>query len=179
MKQKLKYLSLTMTMALTAGGAMAQENTYKIAYIDPLSGPFANVGQLMLTHLQYAVQDLNAKGGGPNGMKFELLQFDSKLSAQESQSALTSAIDQGAKAIVTGGSGSTVVAALISAASRYNERNPERAVLVLNHSSIDPDLTGKSCSFWHFQFEAQHWLQHSLTVGVRARRPHSLISLQF
>jgi ABC-type branched-subunit amino acid transport system substrate-binding protein len=103
---------------LLTSGAMAQDNTYKIAYIDPLSGPFANVGQLMLTHLQYAVQDLNAKGGGPQGMKFELLQFDSKLSAQESQSALTAAIDQGARAIVTGGSGSTVVAALIGAAAR-------------------------------------------------------------
>lgn len=171
MKQKLKYLSLTMTMTLTAAGAMAQENTYKIAYIDPLSGPFANVGQLMLTHLQYAVQDLNAKGGGPNGMKFELLQFDSKLSAQESQSALTSAIDQGAKAIVTGGSGSTVVAALISAASRYNERNPERAVLVLNHSSIDPDLTGKSCSFWHFQFEANTAMKMKALANFVKREP--------
>ena len=45
-------------------------------------------------------------------------------------------------------------AGLIAAATRHNERNPDRAVLVLNHSSIDPDLTGKSCSFWHFQFEA-------------------------
>ena len=152
MKHFAKFLPLVAALSTTA--VMAQDNTYKIAYIDPLSGPFANVGQLMLSHLQYAVQDINAKGGGPKGMKMELLQFDSKLSAQESQSALMSAIDQGAKAIVTGGSGSTVVAALISAAARHNERNPDRAVLVLNHSSIDPDLTGKSCSFWHFQFEA-------------------------
>lgn len=152
MKHWLSPLSLA--LALAAGPAAAQGSSYKIAYIDPLSGPFANVGQLMLGHLQFAVLDINAKGGVLKGMPIELLQFDSKLSAQESQTALQSAIDQGARAIVTGGSGSTVVAALIAAAARHNERNPDRAVLVLNHSSIDPDLTGKSCSFWHFQFEA-------------------------
>lgn len=145
---------VALAATLAAGGAHAQPPTYKIAYIDPLSGPFANVGQLMLSHIQYAVQDINARGGVLKGTQLQLLQFDSKLSAQESQSALQAAIDQGARAVVTGGSGSTVVAALITAAARHNERNPDRAILVLNHSSIDPDLTGKSCSFWHFQFEA-------------------------
>lgn len=151
---KYRLSSLSVALALAASSVVAQPANYKIAYIDPLSGPFANVGQLMLGHLQYAVQDINAKGGVLKGSKLELMQFDSKLSAQESQSALQSAIDQGARAIVTGGSGSTVVAALIAAVARHNERNPDRTVLVLNHSSIDPDLTGKSCSFWHFQFEA-------------------------
>ena len=145
------------TSLLLVGSAYAQ-STFKIAYIDPLSGPFANVGELMLTHIQYAVEDINAKGGvlvkGKEGTKLQLLQFDSKLSAQESLGALQAAIDQGARAIITGGSGSSVVAALVDAASKHNERNPDKAVLVLNHSSIDPDLTGKRCSFWHFQFEA-------------------------
>jgi branched-chain amino acid transport system substrate-binding protein len=142
-----------------AGGVAAQQATFKIAFIDPLSGPFANVGMLMLSHAQYAVQDINASGGvlkngkGP-GVQLELLQFDSKLSVQESQSALQAAIDQGARAVFTGGSGSSVVAGLVTAAARHNERNPEKAILILNHSSIDPDLTGKSCNFWHFQFEA-------------------------
>ncbi|MDM0046960.1 branched-chain amino acid ABC transporter substrate-binding protein [Variovorax dokdonensis] len=129
-------------------------DTYKIAYIDPLSGPFANVGELMLLHVRYAVDDINAHGGLPGGQKMEVLQFDSKLSAQESQSALQAAIDQGARAIVTGGSGSSVVAALVQSVSRWNQRNPGKELLVLNHSSIDPDMTGKNCSFWHFQTEA-------------------------
>ncbi len=88
------------------------------------------------------------------GMPFELLKFDSKLSAQESQSALKAAIDQGARVILTGGSGSSVVASLVGAVNKHNERNPEQRVLVLNHSSIDPDMTGKNCSFWYFQTEA-------------------------
>ncbi|MEJ8852062.1 branched-chain amino acid ABC transporter substrate-binding protein [Variovorax rhizosphaerae] len=139
---------------LAATAAQAQPATYKIAYIDPLSGPFANVGELMLAHLRFAVDDLNAKGALPGGQKMQLLQFDSKLSAQESQSALQAAIDQGAQVIVTGGSGSSVVAALVQSVNRWNERNPGKELIVMNHSSIDPDLTGKNCSFWHFQTEA-------------------------
>lgn len=135
--------------------AQGQPQTYKIAYIDPLSGPFANVGELMLMHTQYAIEDINAKGGVLGGtMKLQLLQFDSKLSAQESQSALQAAIDQGAKAIVTGGSGSSVVTALVQSVARWNQRNPGKELIVLNHSSIDPEMTGKTCSFWHFQTEA-------------------------
>lgn len=150
--------TLALTGPLLSGSAVQAADSYKIAFIDPLSGPFANVGELMLLHTRYAVDEINAHGGvlgkGKDGVRLELLQFDSKLSAQESLSALQAAIDQGARAIITGGSGSTVVSALVQAATRFNERNPDRAVLVLNHSSIDPELTGKSCSFWHFQFEA-------------------------
>ena len=147
--------SATTFGVLLAGAVCAQvPASYKIAYIDPLSGSFAAVGELMLTHMQFAVDDLNAKNAGPGGRKFELLQFDSKLSAQESQSALQSAIDQGARAVVTGGSGSSVVAAVVQSAARWNQRNPGKEIIVFNHSSIDPDLTGKACNFWHFQTEA-------------------------
>ncbi len=137
---------LAAAAALLIGTAASAQETFKVAYIDPLSGPFANVGELMLTHTQYAIEDINAKGGVLKGTKLQLLQFDSKLSAQESQSALQAAIDQGAKAIVTGGSGSSVVTALVQAAARHNQRNPGKEILVLNHSSIDPELTGKACT---------------------------------
>ena len=57
----------------------------------------------MLSHLQYAVEDINAKGGvlntGKGGNKLQLLQllqllqFDGKLSSQESQTPLQAAIE--------------------------------------------------------------------------------------
>ena len=129
----------------------------------------------MLSHLQYAVEDINAKGGvlntGKGGIKLQLLQFDSKLSSQESQTALQAAIDQGARVILTGGSGSSVVAALVQAAVKHNERNPDKAVLVLNHSSIDPDLTGKACSFWHFQFEANTAMKMKALANYIKKQP--------
>lgn len=140
-------LAAALGLGLAATLAAAQPATYKLAYIDPLSGPFANVGELMLWHTQFAVDDINARGGLPGGQKMQLLQFDSKLSAQESQSAVQAAIDQGARAIVTGGSGSSVVTAIVQSVARWNERNPGKELLVMNHSSIDPDLTGKACNF--------------------------------
>ena len=117
------------------------------------------------------MDDINAKGGMPGGTKMQLLQFDSKLSAQESQSALQAAIDQGAQAIVTGGSGSSVVAALVQSVDRWNERNPGKELIVLNHSSIDPDLTGKNCSFWHFQTEANTAMKMKASPTTSRRRP--------
>jgi branched-chain amino acid transport system substrate-binding protein len=162
--------AITALAAATSGPAHAQD-TYKIAYIDPLSGPFANVGELMLLHTQYAVDDINARGGLPGGKKMQLLQFDSKLSAQESQSALQAAIDQGARVIVTGGSGSSVVAALVQAVSRWNQRNPGKELLVLNHSSIDPDMTGKSCNFWHFQTEANTAMKMKAIANTIKKTP--------
>ena len=159
-------------LLLAGSGLHAQPaSTLKLAYIDPLSGPFANVGELMLSHLQYAVEDINAKGGVLKGTKLQLLPFDSKLSAQESQSAFQAAVDQGARVVVTGGSGSSVVAALVQAANKHNERNPDKAVLVLNHSSIDPDLTGKACSFWHFQFEANTAMKMKAIANYIKKQP--------
>ncbi|RYY73254.1 MAG: branched-chain amino acid ABC transporter substrate-binding protein, partial [Comamonadaceae bacterium] len=64
------------TLLAAVAAAHAQPVTYKIAYIDPLSGPFANVGELMLAHTRYAVDDINARGGLPGGQKMQLLQFD-------------------------------------------------------------------------------------------------------
>jgi len=150
----MRLSTLALCAALVASTAQAEDKTFKIAFIDPLSGPFANIGNLMLSHIQFPMQDINAKGGILKWTQLQLMQLDSKLSAQESVSALQSAIDQGARVVVTGGSGSSVVSALVSAAARHNERNPDKAILILNHSSIDPGLTGKACNFWYFQFEA-------------------------
>ncbi len=163
--------SLALAALVATGGAARAEDSFKIAFIDPLSGPFAAVGELMLAHVQYGVDQVNGKGGIAKGVKLQLLQFDSKLSAQESQSALQSAIDQGARVIVTGGSGSTVVAALVDAAAKHNERNPDRPVIVINHSSIDPDLTGKRCNFWHFQMEANTAMKMKALANYIKRQP--------
>lgn len=167
---RLAIAPVVLTAALSAGGAYAQA-TYKMAFIDPLSGPFAAVGEMMLLHTQYAVDDINAKGGLPGGVKMQLLQFDSKLSAQESQSALQAAIDQGARVVITGGSGSSVVSALIQSVSRWNQRNPGKELLVLNHSSIDPEMTGKACSFWHFQTEANTAMKMKAIANTIKRMP--------
>ncbi|WP_343660905.1 branched-chain amino acid ABC transporter substrate-binding protein [Ralstonia sp.] len=127
----------------------------KVAFIDQLSGPLSNVGEQFLANLKLGIDDANAQPQGVlNGARYELSTYDNKLSAQDSLSALQSAIDAGAKIVFTGGSGSSVVAAMVDAATKHNERNPTKRVLIINYASIDPDLTGAHCSFWHFATEA-------------------------
>lgn len=129
------------------------EDTVRIAHIDPISGPFANVGQSLGRHLQAAVDEINANGGLFNGAKFELIHFDNKSSPQESILALQQVIDRGIR-YVTQTNGSNIAHALSEAVSKHNARNPDRAILYLNLAAIDPALTNEKCSFWHFRFDA-------------------------
>jgi len=55
-------------VAALATPAQAQP-TIKIAYTDPLSGPFAQVGDANLKQMQYIIEFINAKGGAI-GRKF-------------------------------------------------------------------------------------------------------------
>ena len=56
--------------------------------------------------------------------------------------------------MVLQGNSSAVAAALVDAINKHNRREPERQVLFLNYSAIDPALTNERCSPWHFRFDA-------------------------
>ena len=140
--------------SLMAGGVLAQSSdTVKIAYIDPLSGFMANVGEIGVKNFRFIIDQINAKGGVLGGKKLELVTFDNKLSPQESLVALKAATDQGIQ-YITQGNGSSVAGALIDAVNKHNERNPKNRVLFLNYAAVDPDFTNDKCSFWHFRFDA-------------------------
>jgi branched-chain amino acid transport system substrate-binding protein len=124
----------------------------KIAVIDPLSGPFANVGEAQVRHVQIAADKINARGG-VLGAKFEIIALDSKSNPQEAQLALKQAVDQGIR-YINQTNGSNVAAALIEAVNKHNERNPDKTVLFMNTGAVDPALTNDKCSFWHFRFDA-------------------------
>ncbi len=140
------------TTAVFAVTAMASD-TIKIAYIDPLSGAFAGVGDAGYKHFQYNAELINAKGGVLGGKKLEIVPFDNKISAKESLIQLKSAIDQGIQIIVQG-NGSSVGGALIGALEKHNKRNPDKPVIYLNVGAITPAFTNEKCSFWHFRFDA-------------------------
>ncbi len=125
----------------------------KIAYIDPLTGPFADVGNAGLKHFQAMAEKINASGGVLGGQKLQIVPFDSKSSAQEALIAFQAAVDQGIR-ILTQGNGSNVAAALIDAANKTAQRTPDKTIVFLNYAAVDPDLTHAKCSFWHFRFDA-------------------------
>jgi branched-chain amino acid transport system substrate-binding protein len=146
---KLGALAAALTFGL-AGAASAQ--TVKIGYIDPLSGPFANVGESGLKQFQMVVDDINARNltGGP---KLEVVPMDNKGTPQESLNQLKVAIDRGIR-FVTQGNGSGAALAISDAVTKNTERNPGQSIVYFNYAAVDPDLTNGKCSFWHFRFDA-------------------------
>ena len=150
--------SLLVAIFLFAAGFAAAQTppVIRIALIESLSGPFANTGEAVYRNLVWALERVNSQGGVPvQGVKrlLQLDRHDSKGQNDEALSALRSAIDDGAQIVMQGNSSSTA-AALIEAINRHNEREPQRRVLFLNYSAVDPILTNEKCSFWHFRFDA-------------------------
>jgi branched-chain amino acid transport system substrate-binding protein len=148
----MKFRVLSLCLSLVAFQAYGAD-PIKIAVIDPLSGPFANVGEAMVRHVQLAIDNVNARGGVLGGTKFELITLDSKSNPQEAQLALKQAIDQGVR-YINQTNGSNIAGALIDAVNKHNERNPDKVVLYMNTGAVDPALTNDKCSFWHFRFDA-------------------------
>ncbi|MBO9449698.1 branched-chain amino acid ABC transporter substrate-binding protein [Tropicibacter sp. R16_0] len=149
-----KLLGLTTALALTLSAAAGYAENIKIAFIDPLSGPFAATGEDGLHQYEFAADMLvNQKGGVLDGQMFEIVPFDNKISAKESLIQLQVAIDQGIRFIAQGNS-SGVANALTDAINKHNKRNPDKRVLFLNYSAVDPALTNDKCNFWHFRFDA-------------------------
>ncbi|HXE48952.1 MAG TPA: branched-chain amino acid ABC transporter substrate-binding protein [Ramlibacter sp.] len=152
MKFALKVVALSTLMAVS-GVALAQKGeTVRIAFMDPLSGPFANVGQNQLKSWQFVAERLSG-AKNPAGVKFEVVGFDNKGSPQESLNTLKAAIDQGFR-YVTQGNGSGAATAILEAVAKHNERNPGKEVVYLNYAAVDPALTNEKCDFWHFRLDA-------------------------
>ena len=129
-----------------------------MAYTDPLSGPFAQVGDANLKQMQYIIDFINAKGGAL-GKKFELVPFDNKSQPSDALIALKSATDQNMPFIMQC-SGSNIAAALIDGVNKHNDRNPDNRIIYLNCGAVATELTNEQCSFWHFRFD--------LHVGMKA-----------
>lgn len=140
----------------------------RIAMIEGLSGPFANTGEAVIRNLAWAFERVNQRGGvriAGAARPLALERYDSKGQAEEALSALRAAIDDGARIVVQGNS-SAVAAALIDAINKHNEREPQRRVVFLNYSAVDPILTNEKCSFWHFRFDAHADMRMSALMRV-------------
>ncbi len=112
----------------------------KLGLIESLSGAFANAGEAVWRNIAWAVERVNARGGVPTRqgpLPLQLLRFDNKGQAEESLAMLRSAIDGGVQFVLQGNS-SAVAATLIDTINKHNEREPDKRVLFLNYSAVDP-----------------------------------------
>ena len=125
----------------------------KIALIEPMSGPYAAVGQDMLASLNFYVEQINKKGGVLNGRKLEVVPFDNAMKAEKTTELLRKAIDDGIK-FITQGAGTNHALNIIKQVDKWNSRNPGKEVIYFNHSAVTTSLTNELCSFYHFRFDA-------------------------
>jgi branched-chain amino acid transport system substrate-binding protein len=153
MQFTVKQLFAASLMIVSMGSAIAQKGeTVKIALIEGLSGPFANVGQNQLKSWQFVADRYN---GSKNvaGVTFEIVGMDSKGSPQEALNTFKAAVDQGFR-YITQGNGSGAALALSDAVAKHNARNPGKEVIYLNYAAVDPALTNERCNYWHFRLDA-------------------------
>jgi branched-chain amino acid transport system substrate-binding protein len=161
--------ALASAVALSFAASSVSAQTVKIAWIDPLSGPFAPVGQNLLRSWQTVAEVANAANwaGGP---KFEFVGFDNKASPQESLTVLKQVIDQGFRYIAQG-NGSGAAIALSDAVQKHNERNPGKEIVFLNYAAVDPSLTNERCSFWHFRFDINADMKMEALTAYMQKEP--------
>ena len=149
---KLLKLFLAFFVFLNLASCEKAADTIKIGFIDPLSGPFANVGQHFQQELELVVERVNQRGGVLGGQKLEVLALDGKGKPEDSLIAFQQMVDQGVSFLLQGNS-SAVAGALTDKVKKHNARNPESPVIYLNYAAVDPVLTNEKCNFWHFRFD--------------------------
>ena len=166
---RLAAASLLATCLVAALPAAAQDKVIRVAYIDPFSGLMAPVGANGFKQFQSVAEHINAKKLAGD-YKIEMVQFDNKLSPQESLNVLKQAIDKDIR-FITQGNGSGVALALQDAVEKHNERNPAQSVLYFNYAAVDPDMTNAKCSFWHFRFDANSDMKMEAMTTFMKTRP--------
>jgi branched-chain amino acid transport system substrate-binding protein len=154
--------------APAAAGPLAGQ-TVRIAFMDPLSGPFANVGQNQLKSWQFAAEH---QSGARNsaGVKFEVVGFDNKGSPQESLNTLKAAADQGFR-YITQGNGSGAGLAIEDAVQKYNARNPGKELIYFNYAAVDPAMTNEKCDYWHFRLDADTTMKMAALTAFMKDQP--------
>lgn len=161
-------LGVAAALALSVSASAVMAENIKIAFIDPLTGPFATTGTQGKAEYEFAAEKLvNEMGGVLGGQKFEIVSFDNKMSGKESLIQLQVAIDQGIRFIAQGNS-SGIANAITDSIAKHNKRNPDNRVLFLNYSAVDPALTNDKCNFWHFRFDANADIKMDALTDVMA-----------
>ncbi len=142
-------------------------DTIRVAFNDPLSGPFAATGMNGLHEFEFAIEEINRKGG-VLGKKLQVIGYDNKVSPKEALIQLKNIIGDGIQFVFQGNS-SGVANAITEAVDKHNERNPNERILYLNYSAVDPALTNEKCNFWHFRFDPHADMKMNALTDVLAQ----------
>ena len=159
---------LGLLLAVAGIGANAADPV-RIALNMPMSGPFANVGELYVKNSQFIVDAINARGGVLGGRNLEIVAFDNQNSPQEALLVLKRITDERIPFVMQSG-GSHIAVPLADAIEKHNERAPDNRLLFLNEPG-DQDLSQEKCSFWTFSFHpSAEAKMEALTTYIATRK---------
>ncbi|MCW5620601.1 MAG: branched-chain amino acid ABC transporter substrate-binding protein, partial [Burkholderiales bacterium] len=156
-------------LAMLPSAASANQDSIRIAVIEQLSGPFANIGTSAFHELEATFSMVNARGGAL-GRMFELVPLDNHGTPQGAALQVKAAVDRQIRYVIQG-SGSNVAHAISDAVAKHNARSPDRPLLYLNHGALDPALTEEKCHFWHFRFVPHGGMIMNALTDAIARDP--------
>ncbi len=150
--RRVRNLALALMVTAVASPSHADE-PIRLGLIEPLSGPIAAVGRDTLEFLEFFTNEVNQRGGVLGGRHIEIVPLDNAMQAEKTTQQLRKVIDEGIRYVIQG-VGSNHGLNIIKFLTRHNRRNPDQAVLYLNHSAVTTSFTNELCSFWHFRFDA-------------------------
>lgn len=168
MQIRTRFLTGALVAMLAAGSAFAQQ-TLKIAFVDPLTGPPGLAGELSYKHFQMFAKEINAKGG-VLGQKVEIVHFENRANPQETQIQAQKAVDAGIHFLASGIS-SAAGLALAEFVERNNERNPDKRALFLNYSGTDPVLSNEKCTWWQTVWDANTEMKTRALIAFIKNQP--------
>jgi branched-chain amino acid transport system substrate-binding protein len=151
-KVLLLAVAMTLLVAPLGGGALAADNTIRIATFDPLSGPFKYVGQSYNWGLIFQAREWNRKYGGLFGKKIVIIPYDSQLKPSVAVRLATRAILQKKVHVIATGTGSHIAKALSQVAKKYK-------TICISYGAEAASLTGPLCHPYFFRISlntAQH-----------------------
>ena len=143
---------VTLPIVLVAFSARGAD-TVKLGLIEPFSGPIAAVGRDTLEIFEFFANEVNQRGGVLGGRHIEIVPLDNAMNAEKTTQQLRKVIDDEIR-FVSQGVGSNHALNIIKFLTRHNRRNPDQAILYLNHSAVTTSFTNELCTFWHFRFDA-------------------------
>lgn len=133
------------SVSLTAPAAAQTQ----IDVILPMTGPTAGTGELFKNGVDFAFSEIN-DAGGVHGQRVAPRILDDAGTTQGGTDRVRQAISGGARIILQGG-GSAVAAAVSADVKRWNERNPDKPVLLIMMGAEAASLTKKDCHFYAFR----------------------------
>ena len=149
-------------------GEAGKRGSVRIVYLDPLSGPYEDIGRNNHEVFTFAVDHLvNRAGGVLGGRRLKVEAQDNELSPGRSRSILRELIKKGNTRIIVSGLGASVTEALAEAVGAHNKTaKPDQRILYISLFATASHLAGQSCHRWFFRFAPTARMRMEALLGA-------------